>query len=326
MKSILLVDDEAMVRIGVKTCVNWEKLNIGQIYEASNGQEALRIIQTYPVDIIITDIKMSVMDGFAMLEELKKQALYPKVIIMSCYNDYDTMHQAIIHGVKDFLFKPKMYPSDIEQAILNLESENSISALSDTAAKFSRITPDNFLEYFAEILDTVNITECSFKDVLRLVSDFTIHLMELDTPNQPSLHIFCSLLFQKLYELKKAKDKNECLEILNSLQQFPKNSMKEKLSEALAYIDHHLADINLNQEAVASHVGLSTSYFCRLFKSEMGKGYSRYIVEKRIEMADLLLSSTDMKTNEIAQAVGYTNEHYFARLYKEYTGHSMRQK
>ena len=56
----------------------------------------------------------------------------------------------------------------------------------------------------------------------------------------------------------------------------------------------------------------------------MGISYSNYIIKKRIELAEQLYRTTDMKVYEIAGKVGYTNEKYFARLYKEQTGHSMK--
>ncbi len=325
MRTILLVDDEAIVRIGVKTCVNWEALGIERVFEASNGAEALEIIRTEQVDLVITDIKMSVMDGFAMLEELRTRKNAPKTIIMSCYNDYETMHQAILYGVKDFLFKPKMYPADIEQSIRKLFSKTDHSAPL-TQELIDRLSPSNYLESFSSFVDLLRTHETDAGDIVKCVNQFTVRMMELDTPKQGSLHSFCSLLFQKLYELKKTDSREECLELLDSLIQSQETpSIREKLSKALAFIDRNLSNPNLSQEMVADHVSLSPSYFCRLFKNEMGLGYSSYIVKRRIELADRLLTSTDMKTGEIALAVGYTNEHYFSRLYKEYTGHAMKK-
>lgn len=99
---------------------------------------------------------------------------------------------------------------------------------------------------------------------------------------------------------------------------------RDVLSGALQFIDSHLADPDLCQDMVAEYTGLSVSYFCRLFKNEMGISYSNYIIKKRIELAEQLYRTTDMKVYEIAGKVGYTNEKYFARLYKEQTGHSMK--
>lgn len=325
MRTILLVDDEAIVRIGVKTCVDWESLGVWQVLEASNGAEALEIIRTRQVDLVITDIKMSVMDGFAMLEALKENKDAPKIIIMSCYNDYETMHQAILYGVKDFLFKPKMLPADIEKSVQTLfaEPEHDIPIPQEL---IDRLTCSNYLESFSTFLTLLRTTEAGPGEIVKYVNQLLIRLMELDTPEHGALHAFCSLLFHKLYELKKAESRQECLALLDSLCQSQEAStVKEKLSKALAFIDLNLSNANLSQEMVAEYVNLSSSYFCRLFKNEMQMGYSSYIVKRRIELAEHLLSSTNMRISEIAQAVGYTNEQYFSRLYKEYTGHTMKK-
>ena len=117
MYNLLIVDDESMVRLGMKSCVDWERLQVDNVYEASNGEEGLQAVQDHKIDVVITDLKMSVMDGFSFLEKLQELEPAPQAIVMSCYNDYENMRQALKLHVKDFLFKPRMYPRDIEEAV-----------------------------------------------------------------------------------------------------------------------------------------------------------------------------------------------------------------
>ncbi len=117
MHSLLLVDDEALVRLGVKRCVDWRGLGVDPIYEAANGREALEVLRAHKVDVMITDIKMAVMDGLMLLREIEGLPHRPEVLVMSCYNDYDNMREAMQRGVRDFLFKPRMVPEDIAESV-----------------------------------------------------------------------------------------------------------------------------------------------------------------------------------------------------------------
>ena len=322
-RTVLLVDDEAIVRIGVKSCVNWEKLKIDRVLEAANGQEALDVVRRNTIDVVITDLNMSVMDGFSMMEQiLGLPTAPPKFIIMSCYNDYENMRKAIQYGVSDFLFKPKMFPEDIEKAISNVLGKD-LDIIEGSVPE--TLTAQNYQEYFSALLELLEREKASPGQISEEIARFTVRLMELDEPETVSLHNFSLQLFQKMTEIKKTRTSQECLALLEEIEPWKPASLKDKLTESLSFIEAHLRDPNLNQEMVAEHIGLSTSYFCRLFKNEMNVGYASYIIQKRIELANLLLSTTTMKTAEISKAVGYTNEQYFSRLYKEYTGHSMKK-
>ena len=85
------------------------------------------------------------------------------------------------------------------------------------------------------------------------------------------------------------------------------------------YVDQNYAQ-PLSLESLASQVHLSTSYLSKLFKREIGENLSVYILNVRIEHAKLLLRSTDMKTYEIAEAVGIGDPVYFSKLFKKAVG------
>lgn len=70
MTSILIVDDEALIRRGLESLIPWERLNCSLADQASNGAEGLEKIRRYHPDIVFTDIKMPQMDGLQMIEKL----------------------------------------------------------------------------------------------------------------------------------------------------------------------------------------------------------------------------------------------------------------
>ena len=106
MIKVFLVEDEAIIRRGIKKNVEWEKNGFEFVGEAGDGEYAYpQILKTEP-DILITDIKMPFMDGLELSEQVKKVLPATKIMILSGYNEFDYAKMAIKIGVTDYLLKP----------------------------------------------------------------------------------------------------------------------------------------------------------------------------------------------------------------------------
>lgn len=86
---VLIVDDEVLIRQGIKHYVNWEEEGFTMIGEASNGEEALAIIEKENPHIVITDIVMPIMDGIELTKKVKEEYPEIEVIILSSFSDFD---------------------------------------------------------------------------------------------------------------------------------------------------------------------------------------------------------------------------------------------
>ena len=96
------------------------------------------------------------------------------------------------------------------------------------------------------------------------------------------------------------------------------------IRKARAFIAEKFNDSNLTLHDVASHVALSNNHFCTVFSQEMGVTFTEYLTSVRIARAKELLSATQMRTGDVAYAVGYNDPHYFSYLFKKNTGLSPR--
>jgi two-component system response regulator YesN len=107
MLKVLLVDDEPYVLEGLKVMVDWAAHGFSRLFEASNGEDALEIVKLSNPDLIITDIKMPVMDGLEFIrlsvERLRSTA---KFVILSGYDDFSYAKKAMLYNVSDYLLKP----------------------------------------------------------------------------------------------------------------------------------------------------------------------------------------------------------------------------
>lgn len=133
MKNVMIVEDEILVRVGLRSFLNWEFYGYTISDEASDGQEALDKIAKNPPDIVLTDLKMSGINGFDLIRECKEK--YPEIhfIVLSSYNDFDNVREAMKLGADDYIFKLASSPEGLVK-VLNEVSEK-IDAQAITARK-----------------------------------------------------------------------------------------------------------------------------------------------------------------------------------------------
>lgn len=106
MYRVIIADDEPMIRKYLRDSVEWDRMELELAGEASNGQDALLLIEEVKPKILITDIKMPVMDGLELIKEIHRRHLKIKIIIISGYSDYEFLKEAIRFSVDSYLLKP----------------------------------------------------------------------------------------------------------------------------------------------------------------------------------------------------------------------------
>ena len=106
MYKVFLVEDEIVVREGIRNSIPWEKIQYTLAGEATDGEIALPMIQDTKPDILITDIRMPFMDGLALSRIVKKTLPWIKIIILSGHDEFEYAREAISIGVDEYLLKP----------------------------------------------------------------------------------------------------------------------------------------------------------------------------------------------------------------------------
>ncbi len=119
MYKLLIVDDEPLVQVGIKSMLNWAELDIKVIGTAVNGQAALKMIYEQSPDIVITDVKMPVMSGLELIRKCREQFghEYPYFIILTSYEDFHMVKEAITYQVTDYLVKMELTPPSLTEAV-----------------------------------------------------------------------------------------------------------------------------------------------------------------------------------------------------------------
>lgn len=106
MLKVFLVEDESIVREGLRDNIPWEQYGYRFVGEASDGEMALSMIQKLKPDVLLTDIKMPFMDGLSLSRIVHQEFPDMKIIIISGYDDFEYARQAIQVGVEQYLLKP----------------------------------------------------------------------------------------------------------------------------------------------------------------------------------------------------------------------------
>lgn len=141
MKTLMIIDDEPLIRRGLESMIPWDTMDYRLLGQASNGEDGLAKIREWKPDVVFTDIKMPKMDGITMMQEVQREQNPPVFIVLSGYDDYELVRSAMRLGAVDYLMK------------LNLDEAEVIRVLAEASERvrgqkdFLPVTSD-FKEHF----------------------------------------------------------------------------------------------------------------------------------------------------------------------------------
>lgn len=162
MEKILIVDDEMFSRTAIEDILRAEWSGI-EVFSARGASEALGILEREEIDLLMTDIKMPGMNGLELLAEVRRRGLSMEVVILSSYNEFDLVRQAMKLGTFDYLFKPAMLPPDIIEVVkkaLQKQREKS-SRIAESDRK--RISRDRE-QFFRDLISAAGIRRTWFEE------------------------------------------------------------------------------------------------------------------------------------------------------------------
>ena len=123
MYQVLIVEDEMLVRLGLRNSVNWGAYHMSVCADVSDGKTALNIFRSLHPDIVITDLRMPIMDGMELIRQVRKDSKQTRIVILTCLEEFGLVRKAISLGVSDYIPKLSMTTKDIETILCKLEKE-----------------------------------------------------------------------------------------------------------------------------------------------------------------------------------------------------------
>ncbi|KRE57550.1 response regulator [Paenibacillus sp. Soil750] len=121
--NVLVVDDEPIIRQGLRELVDWEHFGFTYAGDAEDGIEAYELIDTLHIDIVITDLIMPRMDGLALIRKLKECSRPISSVVLSCMDDFTYVKEAMKLGAKDYILKPTMEPESLMDILVGVKRD-----------------------------------------------------------------------------------------------------------------------------------------------------------------------------------------------------------
>ena len=138
MTRVLITDDDALVRAGLALMLGGAP-DVEVVAEASNGAEALEVVRTHDVDVVLMDLRMPVMDGIEATTTIRAMDDGPKVIVLTTFDADEYVVRALAAGANGFLLKDTP-PAEIVAAIAKVEAGEPMLSPAITTQLIRQVT------------------------------------------------------------------------------------------------------------------------------------------------------------------------------------------
>jgi two-component system, response regulator YesN len=122
MIRVLIVDDEKIVRQGLKSFMPWESFGMTVIGEANNGEKALQFLEANKVDLLLTDISMPVMSGMELMREVRQKYPAIQIVVLTLHQDFELIQEALRLGAIDYIAKTQLEMEQFEDVLGRIAS------------------------------------------------------------------------------------------------------------------------------------------------------------------------------------------------------------
>lgn len=121
--NVLVVDDDKIIREDIRNLIDWQACGFTLVGEAANGEDASHLIQSQPIDILITDIYMPVMNGIELIKSAKQNYPGIQIVVMSNFDDFEYVKDAMKYGALDYFLKYQINSASLLELLMNAKAE-----------------------------------------------------------------------------------------------------------------------------------------------------------------------------------------------------------
>ena len=179
MLKVFLVEDEFVVREGIKNNVDWKSHGYDFCGEASDGELAFPMIQRLKPDIVITDIRMPFMDGLALSRLIKKEMPWIEIIILSGFEEFEYAKEGIKIGIAQYLLKPISGEDLLKEVDTVAEKIIEKQKESEIREKYLREMEENFLKERKDLFQYLVTGSKSAAELLEMADKLNIDLSSM---------------------------------------------------------------------------------------------------------------------------------------------------
>ncbi len=354
MYKVLIIDDEPWSIEVVKALGQWDSLKLEVIGEGEDGTQGLKLMVELKPDIVVTDMRMPGIEGVELLKAINEKFPNSKIIVMSGYDDFVYLKQAIRSRAVEYLLKP-IDPEELNASLAKCieeldQAREKVNILCGASPLFSdgevmdrylalrqlvyghllelnKLSVIGSLENLKLFLENLS-EEINNKNVLaRIGQDYVIMLKDFMADNNSG---FEKIWNEKNSEWAAANGWGTTAELIadicwlyekaiDHMEHRLRNKKRLDLGVVMTYMDHHYQE-PITLDNIAQKFYVSKEYLSRAFKTYSGENISDYILRKRMEKARELISEQNIAIKHVAQMMGYDDIAYFYRVFKKHFG------
>ncbi|WP_040951844.1 response regulator transcription factor [Gorillibacterium massiliense] len=360
MYNVLIIDDEPWSRQVVRSLGDWKGLGLAVVGEAEDGREGLRLIEELRPEIVVSDMRMPGLEGVELLQAMNQHFPTVKIVVMSGYDDFAYLQQAIKSRAVNYLLKP-IDPDELNASLVQCVSRLDAEAAAgqSTTASASRHTPPvqldtAVLERYAAYRKTVYgyMLELNAQAIPALFQSMGTYLEQALKGTDalagiPSKIAYdykmlleeylasVSLTLEQVVEghediqprIEAQASVPEAAQEVGRILQAALLAIQEiRQSKARLSISEVAAYIDrhyleaISLETLAHQFSVSKEHLSRSYKGGTGENVSDAIQRKRMEKARDLILADRMSIKHAAELTGYADIAYFYRVFKKHFG------
>jgi len=245
MYNAMIVEDDVMYRYALRASVEWEKEGFRLCGEAINGKHALSCLHECRPDLIITDINMPEMNGLDLIAALRQLNPDLYIVVLSSYDDFPFVRQALKSGAKDYFLKHETEPSEIARILREYRQSREKRETGQAAPSLPGLETEGYKQ----------------PEIQQIIAYIREHYREQITLQQLADHLYLSPNY--LCNLFK---QGTGLTIFEYIKRY-----------RIEVVKHLLETTPLRVYEIAEQTGFNnSSYLCRVFKESTGISINDY--------------------------------------------------
>ncbi|WP_027084490.1 response regulator [Cohnella panacarvi] len=332
MHSVLLIDDEPWSREVVKALGQWDRLGFKLVGEAEDGNSGVAMIEKLRPDVVITDMRMPGLDGVGLLKAINESFPELKIIVISGYDDFVYLRQAVASRATDYLLKP-IDPDELNAALAKCAAELDKHKAETPFAgvEYTVFEEPELRELYLNLRRRLSaaLLELDEEAVLELVGKFDDSV--LAKMGQDLMLIVETFAAENDIQLKAVWNRGgrsfdgsgDSLrfiygEVMKDAIAFRRNRNRLDLDDVVRFIERHYSD-PISLDTVAHYFHVTKEHLSRTFKAHTGRNMTDAIVALRMDKAREAIES-GLPIRQAAELVGYADIAYFYRVFKKQFG------
>ena len=321
MFKCVIIDDDKLIVDDLLHMIDWKSHGFEIVATAYNGKQGLIKYRQFIPHVILTDIKMPIMDGLEMFLEIRSQDASARFVILTAFSEFEYARQALELGASSYIIKNQLTPESLLKALETVKSELF------ERLKITLLTIESVIRTFLEgdrqnVNETMQHLEQTFSTYPEGQVDLEVVRVVGNLIQQDFIRNEMSAFF-KPPPVSKASLLEWISVQLEEIARWARdvgNRTSPVISRTQEFIEKNYQNRDMTIQMISDALDISPSWLSVRFRKETKQTINEYITNVRIKAAKRLLRLGNYRVYEIAEMTGYGSSRYFSKVFLQETG------